>query len=206
MKRTKIIISLLTFTLILFSTSYAQKISVKKGKLDFLKNISELNIEYDFSDFGVGKFKTETAYTDKKVAEYNEDEAGKGDKWLESWNADKDDTYKRKFEELLALGFIDDNIQIEIGDIPNAEYTLILKTAFLEPGYNIGISRKNAYINVEVIFVKTEDKSTPIALMTMDKAPGRGAMGNDYDTGYRIGEGYAKAGKSLAAYFAKKVF
>ena len=206
MKKTKIIISLLTFTLILFSTSYAQKISLKKGNLDFLKNISELNIEYDFSDFGVGKFKTETAYTDKKVAEYNEDEAGKGDKWLTEWNADKENTYPIKFEELLNLESLEEGVNITYGDYPDAEYTLILKTTFLEPGYNIGISRKNAYINVEVIFVKTEDKSTPVAVMTMLKVPGRGIFGSDYDTGYRIGEGYAKAGKSLIDYFAKKVF
>lgn len=206
MKKTKIIISLLTFTLILFSTSYAQKISLKKGNLDFLKNISELNIEYDFSNFGVGKFKTETAYTDKKVADYNEDEAGKGDKWLTEWNADKENTYPIKFEELLNLESLEEGINITYGDYPDAEYTLILKTTFLEPGYNIGISRKNAYINVEVIFVKTEDKSTPVAVMTMLKVPGRGIFGSDYDTGYRIGEGYAKAGKSLVAYFAKKVF
>lgn len=206
MKKTKIIISLLTFTLILFSTSYAQKISLKKGNLDFLKNISELNIEYDFSDFGVGKLKTETAYTDKKVADYNEDEAGKGDKWLTEWNADKENTYPIKFEELLNLESLEEGINITYGDYPDAEYTLILKTTFLEPGYNIGISRKNAYINVEVIFVKTEDKSTPVAVMTMLKVPGRGIFGSDYDTGYRIGEGYAKAGKSLVAYFAKKVF
>ncbi len=157
-------------------------------------------------NFGVGKFKTETAYTDKKVAEYNEDEAGKGDKWLESWNADKENTYQIKFEELLNLESLEEGVNITYGNYPDAEYTLILKTTFLEPGYNIGISRKNAYINVEVIFVKTEDKSTPVAVMTMLKVPGRGIFGSDYDTGYRIGEGYAKAGKSLVAYFAKKVF
>ena len=71
----------------------------------------------------------------------------------------------------------------------------------METGYNIGISRKNASINVEAIFVKTNDKSTLLALITMTKVPGRGSA--DFDTGYRIGEAYAKAGKELATYIWK---
>ncbi|MGJ7031130.1 hypothetical protein GGU45_001623 [Niabella hirudinis] len=34
----------------------------------------------------------------------------------------------------------------------------------------------------------------------MDNAPGRDAMGVDFDTSWRISEAYAKAGKSLSKY------
>ncbi|RLD77760.1 MAG: hypothetical protein DRJ15_12900, partial [Bacteroidetes bacterium] len=86
----------------------------------------------------------------------------------------------------------------------SAEYTLILKTTFLEPGYNIGISSKNASINVEVFLVKTEDPSNVITQLDMDKVPGRGSFGGDFDTEYRIGEAYAKGGKELAQIICKK--
>jgi hypothetical protein len=34
----------------------------------------------------------------------------------------------------------------------------------------------------------------------LDNAPGKVFMGNDYDTGERISEAYAKAGKELGKY------
>jgi hypothetical protein len=36
----------------------------------------------------------------------------------------------------------------------------------------------------------------------LEKSPGQGA--GDYDTGYRVGEAYAKAGKELAKFLIKK--
>ncbi len=61
-------------------------------------------------------------------------------------------------------------------------------------------------INVEVIFVETANPDNQIAVIEMTNVPGRGAMGNDYDTGYRISEAYAKCGKSLGALLVKKGF
>jgi hypothetical protein len=206
MKNLKSIIGVLIFAIALGFSAQSQKISLKSGNLSFFPDITELNIEYDFSDFGVGKFKTEAAYTDKKVKEYNDDEAGRGDLWLEKWNADKETVFPRQFEELLKLQLLEATVNIDMGDYPDAEYTLILKTTFLEPGYNIGISRKNAFINVEMLFVKTDDRANTVALITMDKVPGRGIMGTDFDTGYRIGEAYAKAGKELAQFILKKAY
>jgi len=205
MKKTKTIISLIIFSLFIISTADAQKISLEEGNLEFFKEVSELNIEYDFSDFGVGKFKTEEAYIDDKKKDYNKDEPGKGDKWEEEWHADKENTYQPKFEQLFNLIMLSEEAGIVAGAYTNADYTLILKTTFLEPGYNIGISRKNASINVEMTFIKTDDPENPLAVVTMVKVPGRGGMGGDFDTEYRIGEAYAKAGKELASYIWKKV-
>jgi len=52
--------------------------------------------------------------------------------------------------------------------------------------------------------VKTDDPSNVITLIGMEKVPGRGAMGGDFDTEYRIGEAYAKTGKELSTYIWKK--
>ena len=183
----------------------AQKIKVIKGDLDFLKNQTSILLEYDYSDMAVGKFDKEEDYLAKKVPEYNEMEAGKGDKWKENWLADRDARFHPKFEELLnnyttksGCNFAQTN--------KDAKYTLILKTVFTEPGWNIGISRRDAMINVEIKFVETASPENVVAVMTMSNVPGRGAMGNDYDTGFRISEAYAKCGKSLGAYLMKKAF
>lgn len=203
MKNLKLILSILA--IVFYSSQVnAQKIKVVEGELSSFKGLTEINVEYNYDDMAVGKFKTEEAYIEKKKTEYNEDEPGKGDRWEEEWHADKENTYQMKFEQLFNLVMISEETGMEVGFFPSADYTLIVKTNFLEPGFNIGISRKDASINVEIMLVKTEEPGNIITQVNMDKVPGRGAMGGDFDTEYRIGEAYAKCGKELAQYIYKK--
>ncbi len=80
---------------------------------------------------------------------------------------------------------------------------MIFKTVYTEPGYNIAISRKNAYIDGEVWIIETNNPGKIIAKLEINDCPGRTFMGNDYDTGERIQEAYAMAGKGLARFFSK---
>src|SRR5690606_41159075 len=63
----------------------------------FLKGQKAINLEYDYSEMGVGKYKTEEAYLEEKSAERNKKEAGTGDKWKESWTTSRDRVYHPKF-------------------------------------------------------------------------------------------------------------
>lgn len=94
---------------------------------------------------------------------------------------------------------------VALGNFEDAEYTLVVRTTFTEPGFNIGMGviRKNAFTNMEMVFVKT-GTTDPIMVVTMKNIPGRDGMGYDFDTGFRIQESYAKAGKELGKYLLKK--
>ena len=180
------------------TTSFGQKIKVVKGSINELAGISQLKITYDYSGLGVGKFDVEADYVDKKVSDKNEDEAGTGDLWKQRWLDDRPLRYEPKFEEL----FGDYAPTIKSGPDVEAEITMMVHTTFIEPGYNVGVSRKPAIISLELTFLRGDD---PILEMTLTKSPGNGAMGQDYDTGYRISEAYAKAGKSLGKYITSKL-
>ena len=82
----------------------------------------------------------------------------------------------------------------------SAKYTLIFKTLAIEPGYNIGISRKNAEIDAEVWIVETDNRDKKVCTLSISNVPGGTAFGYDFDTGLRISEAYANAGKKLAKY------
>ena len=183
--------------------SFGQKIVNTSGdaKVAFLKGQKAINIEYDYSEMGVGKYKTEEAYLEEKAAERNEKEAGSGDKWRDSWVGSRDRVYHTKFEELFNKGVAAKGMKGERGI--DAEYTLIVKTTFTEPGFNIGITKKAASINVEYIFVETTNRDNVLAKFVQNGVPGAQAMGMDYDTSTRISESYAKAGKMLAAFLMK---
>ncbi len=182
-----------------FSAS-AQSMALKSGSLDFLKGQKTINVIYTYDNMGVGKG-TEDDYVNEKVAKYNKDEAGKGDKWKAAWISARTRQYQPMFEELLNKELEDAGAKA--GNYPNAPYTLILKTTFTEPGFNVGVMRMPAYTNSEAVFVKT-GTTTEEAVVTMRKAPGRDAMGFDYDAGGRISEAYAKSGKSLGKFLIKK--
>lgn len=196
--------TLLCLFLLAGTNANAQKIVLESGSLDFLKGISELNISYDFSDFAVGKFDTESAYIEKKKKDYNKKEEGKGDRWEAEWHADKENTYQRRFEELMNIVLLSKNTGITAGPFPDAPYTLVLKTTFLEPGYNVGISSKNASINVEIIFTGPDGPESPLAVISMKKVPGNGLFAGEFDSEKRIGEAYAQAGQKLAQFLWKK--
>jgi hypothetical protein len=184
--------------------SLAQRVDLKSGDVAVLSDQKTVNIEYDYSEFGVGKFATEQEYLDKKAAEYNAKEAGKGDTWKKAWVDDRKNRFEPKFEELFNKGMADKGLQV-VQSRPDAAYTLIVRTKFIEPGFNVGVMRKNAYVDYEVDLVESANKSTKVAQLNMRNVPGGQFGGFDFDTGVRIAESYAKAGKSLAAFLDKKL-
>jgi len=194
---------LMVLFIALTSVSFSQKIKIEDGDLSFLKGVTELNVVYDYSNMEVGKFKTEEAYIDKKVSEKNKKEAGTGDKWLESWNGSRERVYQPKFETLFNKVLAKKNMTIAEGRT-DAKYTLIVKTVFIEPGYNIGISKKPSFVSFEYIFIETGTENV-LCTMVQFKVPGAQAAGMDYDTSTRISESYAKAGKMLAGFIYKKI-
>ncbi|UCG28004.1 MAG: hypothetical protein JSV24_01210 [Bacteroidales bacterium] len=185
----------------------AQKIVLKSGDLDFLKGEKFIDIEYDYSNMAVGKFDKEEDYVNKKVDEYDKKYpgTGRGEQWKEAWIGDRKARFQPSFEELLNKYLEKPGVYVG-PENDDASYTLILKTTFTEPGYNIYISKKPAKINVEAIFVETANPENVKALIISKNNPGRTFGNEDFDTGIRIGEAYAKCGKELGAWLAKKAF
>ncbi|WMJ73359.1 hypothetical protein RCC89_09310 [Cytophagaceae bacterium ABcell3] len=197
----KSLLFILTILLLQGTMGFAQKIKHTSGDLKSIKGISKLNIVYDYSSMSVGKFDKEEDYVSEKVEKYNKKEPGKGDKWKENWVADRENRYQPKFETLINKSLRKQNVVV--GNFEDAEYTMILKTTHTELGWNVGVSRVPAHTNMEAIFVKT-GTTEPVLTITIKKSPGRDAAGFDFDSGVRVQESYAKAGKSLGKFLAKK--
>lgn len=89
-------------------------------------------------------------------------------------------------------------------DVTDAQYEMEVHTTFTEPGFNVGVTRKNAYIDAVVTF-KNISTGKEEAVVTVYACPGRDVFGYDFDTGYRIEEAYAKLGKSMAGFVLKQL-
>lgn len=200
MKRTIVII---LAVIALSAFSHAQKIILKSGALDFLRGQEKISVVFDYSNLSVGKYEKEDDYVKAKVTDYNKSEAGKGDKWKDAWFGDRSSRYEPKFEELFNTYLKAKNLQCD-RDASGTAFVMNVHTVFIEPGFNVGVTRKSASINVVVTFTEAAS-GKDMAVVTLDNVPGRDAMGFDFDTGYRLEEAYAKLGKSLAGFLVKKL-
>jgi len=187
------------------TTLNAQKIVLKKGSLEKLKTEKFFNIEYVYDGMSVGKFDKEEDYVAKKVTEYNEKEKGRGDKWKKSWIADRKSRFQPKFEQLLNK-YLDGKGVFVGEENKDAKYTMILKTTSTEPGFNIYVSRKPAMIDVILYIVESENHDNVIAEIVSKGNTGSGLGTNDFDSGARIQEAYAKCGKELGKWLTKKAY
>jgi hypothetical protein len=187
----------LVFLLLCMAISgFSQKIKLLEGDLSPLKGETAIKTDFEY-EMSVGKFKKEEDYIASKKSELNGKEAGRGDTWEKSWKSDREERFEPQFRELFSK-------HSEISTVDeNAKYTLIFKTIKTEPGFNVGVASKPAFIDAEALIVETQNPSKVIAKLSITKAPGRDVMGFDYETGARLQEAYAKAGKELGGFIRK---
>lgn len=193
----KLLISAAMLAFLFFATvASAQRIKLVSGDPSVLKSETAIAFKFTYDNMGIGKFENGQDYIDKKKAEYNAKQEGKGDRWAEMWVANRQSRYEPKFIDLFLK-------YSNMAEKKDAKYTLIFHTSWTEPGYNVYVSRHNAEINGEATIVETADPSKVVAVISVEKAPGRTFGGDDYDAGTRLTESYADAGKYLAKFIKK---
>ena len=190
-------------TLLLFgciaTLSYAQSIVMTSGSVDFIKDQKVIQFTFSYDEMLVGKL-TEQEYIDKKSSEYNNKEAGKGDEWKAAWFNDRKERFEPKFLELF------DKYMSEVGIAVNtegAQYRIEINTDFTEPGWNVGVMRQNASVDLSCK-VKNIETGEQVASIKIRNASANNFWGTDFTSGYRVQETYAKAGRELAKFFIKK--
>ena len=198
----KIVFALLLFT----GITFAQDMNVVKGNFDFIKNQKEINIEFDYSDFAMMKEnKTEKQYVEERTAELNEKYKGNGNIWQKKWYSSKELIWNPKFLELINVVLQKEKKELNFQEGLNTPYTLIVKTTWLYPGWDVSIMKQPAKVSTNLKFVETANKSNVLLEITSEEAPGD-QWGSNFSNEFRIGEGYAKTAKSLAKLIAKKAY
>ncbi|MDH6313869.1 hypothetical protein M2137_002660 [Parabacteroides sp. PFB2-10] len=191
---------IMSFLCCLSLSVFSQSITLSSGSLPPFQEERMVEFAYTYDNMSVGKM-TEADYIDKKVGDYNEKEAGRGDAWLEAWIGDRQERFEPKFEELFSKHMEKYDFFI---DPQEAKYLIIINTDFTEPGFNVGVARKNASINLTCRII---DKATQeeIGVIKIRNSSANDFWGTDFEVGYRIQECYAKAGRELAKFLVKKL-
>jgi hypothetical protein len=176
--------------------------ALNSGDIATLDNVKLVNIAYDYSEAGVGAYRKEQDYLEKRSAEMNEKKPGTGDKMVQGWQDGKKNRYEPKFEELFSK-YGKDDLEMEGKNYATTnDVTLLVKTTFIEPGVNVGVYKKPAYVDMECIFKDKTGKE--LVSFFVKNCQGSQAMGFDYDVSSRLVESYAKAAKTLVGAIAKE--
>lgn len=194
----KVIITLFVLFGVL-SFSYSQSIVVTSGSVDFIKGESVIQFTFSYNEMLVGKL-TESEYVNKKVIDNNEKEAGKGDEWKKAWIDDRKERFEPQFLELFDKYMEEKGIK---SGTEGANYVIEINTDFTEPGWNVGVMRQNASIDLSCK-VKNIATGEQVASIKIRNASANNFWGTDFTSGYRVQETYAKAGRELAKFFIKK--
>lgn len=194
---------MLVLTIVVMLQLQAQKIKVADGDIKVLKGETLIDLDFTYDDdMKVGKY-SEDEYVKKKMAEIDEDEPGAGKKWKAAWYEDRSVHFEPKYMQLINQYAADKDVIFRPG-MRDAKYKMIVNTVFIEPGFNVGVARKNASIDLEITIVPVGNEEKVLAKIMLYDSPGRSMSYGDYDVGVRVGEAYAKAGKEIAKFLIKK--
>jgi hypothetical protein len=194
---------------VIFVSSYmtAQKMEVVKGDFGFLNGQKEINVEFDYSKMTLMKEKkSEDQYITDRVKDLNEKNKGTGEIWKKKWNASKELIWTPKFLELVNIVLSKEKKDVIFQEnLTSAKYTLIVETVWIYPGWDVAMMKQPAKVSTNLKFVEKGNKSNILLEITSEDAPGD-QWGNNFSNESRIGEGFAKTGKSLAKMLLKKVY
>ena len=194
----------LTLWVVLFCTAlmFSQKAKVLDGNIKNLKGIAQYDLVFKYDNVSIPKYDSEEEFLKDKMEKREEKEPGSGEKFKESWFADRENRYEPKFIESFNKRF--DDGKVVVGKDLGSEYIMEVQSTLIYAGYNVGIVRQNSKVDAIISVYKKDDPSTIIYSVRYTKAEGAGAFGMDYDSGYRISESYAKLAKTWAKTILKK--
>ena len=176
--------------------------ALNSGDINALTTVKSDNIVYTYNDLGVGAFRKEEDYLNKKCEDLKKKDASSCDKFRKDWVEGRKTKFEPKFEELFTKYGEKTAFMTGVNNSTNNEVTLEVHTVFIEPGFNIGIAKKPAYIDIEFTFKDKTGKA--LCIFYIKNAVGAQMMGFDYDVTSRLVESYAKSAKMLTGVIKKE--
>lgn len=197
---------LFSFALLTITLGYAQKMKVVEGGFDFIKDQKEINVEFVYDNMKILKKNlTNEQYMEEHAAELEEKTRGKGERWKKTWIGSRETIYAPKFLELMNR-YLEKKKGVYFAEnLKDAKYTLIVETVWVYPGWNAAVMRQPAKVSTVLKFVETANRENVVLEIKSKHAPGN-KFGGTFSNEDRLGEGYAKTGKSLAKLILKKAF
>jgi hypothetical protein len=179
-------------------STFAQKRELVYGSLNGMKAQKSYAITFTYDSMFVGMQIPEEVYLETKRKAWDDKEPGKGADFITQWYNGRQKLYEpafiKSFEKFSLLKLND----------KDAKYTMILKTSYVEAGWNIGVVDHAGEIGGELWIVESADTSKIVAIITLFECLGTDSYGGDFEMPRRIQSAYASAGKWLGEFIRRK--
>lgn len=187
--------------------AFAQDMDVVKGDFGFLAGQKEINVEFDYSKMTMMKEnKSEAQYIEERAKDLNEKSKGNGEVWKKKWQGAREGIWQPKFLELVNIVLNKDKKDVQFQEgLSSAKYTLIVEVVWIFPGWDVYMMKQAAKVTTNLKFVETANKGNVVLEISSKEAPGD-QWGSQFSNETRIGEGFAKTGKSLSKLLLKKAY
>lgn len=203
----KILALISVFALLTACGAFVKPIEGNTG-LGFLAGEKQVNVVFDYNHLSVNEYAKEEQYIDAMVSKKEEDEAGTGEEWKVKWFGQRDAVFEPEFIE--AINQYNDKGLTFSKNQKDAKYTMYVDVTYVKTGWNVGVMRQNAEIDLKVKFVETvslnDGMQTGDALFKVIDVPGHGDMGYDFSVSQRLGASFELAGRSMGKYISKQDF
>ncbi len=181
----------MAMTMIVFAQT---KIKYESGNFDFLKDQTEVNVQFKFENaaFQVENF-TEAQYLERRKKE-TVDKKGEASwtLWDAEWKNHRESVFFDKFID----GLNNKAKKIKFGKDLKTKYTLIIATKWIYAGWS-GFVTQPAKLSAEISVVESDNPSNVLLKILTDKIEGVGSK-VDYGMEYgRISAAYEKSGKEI---------
>ncbi|RAR71508.1 hypothetical protein [Flavobacterium aciduliphilum] len=195
--------TILLALLLISSVGFTQKIKVVKGDFKFLSSEKNVNVEFNYSNLLLMKENmTESKYVENRKNELNEKTRGVGDSWARKWEGAKDGIWQPKFLELMAATVSKEKDIVFQEDLKDTKYTLLVDVVWIYPGWDVAMMKQPAKVSVNLKIVDSKNKNNVLVEVNSENAPGD-QWGSNFSNESRIGEGFAKTGKSFGKMISK---
>ena len=171
----------------------AQRYNIVSGSFKSLKEISEYNMVFDYSQMQIHGFGSEEAYLEDKMKK-RETREGSAEMFRNEWFGFRESKYEPAF-----INYLNDKLNkegVSAGKNPAAKYTMKVNSTWLYPGYGIGIGGEPSKISATISVYETQNPAVILLEVEFDKSIGLENI-NYNDLGDRISGAYEKLAKNL---------
>jgi hypothetical protein len=183
----------LLLLLLIAANASAQRFEIYSGDFKNLKDITEFNVTFDYSQITVHGYQTEAEYLEDKMKKRASKE-GKAQQFHDEWFANRKNMYEPAFINYFNKSF--KNGEIKVSENPVATYTMEIKTTWVYPGYDAGTDTEPAKISAVVTVRETANPTNVLLSVFFERSIGLShQIGNSL--GDRISWAYEKIAKNL---------
>jgi len=182
--------------------AHGQMFKTDTGSLEAISGVLRYNVLFEYSDkLEVPRHSSEKAFIEHYAKKAEKKESGTGELFKERWFNYRANLFEPKFIQEFNLFNLKEKQVTVATNISDASYTMVVRTAMIDPGGSNFVFKRNAWLKV---YIRIYAKGHPEKVLYATEAIEVHSDGAKSDIFDRILSAYSELGRGLAKYLSRK--